>query len=249
MRDFTTWTEQYADSPERLTAILNRYFTAMTEVILDNEGTIDKYIGDAIMAFWNAPLDVPGHPQHACVAALGMLRRLDALNAELGKEAQTSGLPYRPIRIGVGIETGLAFVGNMGSRQRFNYSVIGDLVNVAARLELQCKTYGMQILVGDNVRNAAPLLAYLEVDETLLKGKTTASRIWAVVGDETLATRPGFAELVAEQEIVVRALSAGDDAKADAALARARRQAETLGLGAAYAGFTAAVSKRLRVAA
>jgi adenylate cyclase len=115
IRGFTTLTEIYAEDPEGLTKLLNRYFTSMTEEILAQEGTIDKYIGDAIMAFWNAPLEDRQHARHACLAALAMLARLEAFNRDLAAEAEATGTSFTPLRIGVGIETGSCFVGNLGS--------------------------------------------------------------------------------------------------------------------------------------
>ena len=148
VRGFTTICESYKNDPQAVTSLINRLLTPLTNVIVNNEGTIDKYMGDAVMAFWNAPLEVPGHELKACAAALEMIDRLAALNRERQAEANAAGQPFLPMRIGIGINTGRALVGNLGSDLRFNYSVLGDPVNIAARLEGQTKFYGVPIIIG-----------------------------------------------------------------------------------------------------
>ena len=143
VRGFTTIAEQYKDDPQGLTHLMNRLLTPLTNAIVDRKGTIDKYIGDAIMAFWNAPLDDPAQEANACEAAFRMLEALDRLNAERRAEAEAAGHPFLPMKVGIGINTGPCVVGNMGSDLHFNYSVLGDAVNLAARLESQTKSYGV----------------------------------------------------------------------------------------------------------
>ena len=244
IRGFTTLTESLAEAPERLTALLNRYFTAMTGVILRHDGTIDKYIGDAIMAFWNAPLDDTAHERHACLAALGMLRELETLNAALAAEHAAQGLAYRPLRIGIGIEAGSCFVGNLGSAQRFNYSVIGDAVNVAARLEARSKDYGLPVIVGERVRRACPDLAFLELDQTQLRGRSELSHVHALVGDAELARQPLWPELAASHAALCQALLPGAADDLADLLRQATARAEALGLGTAYHGFAEAIARR-----
>ena len=198
IRGFTTLSERYEQDPEGLTELLSRYFTAMTLIIQENSGTIDKYIGDAIMAFWNAPLPVGQHPRQACLAALRMREGLVELNRALAEEARARGGEAVPIRIGIGLNTGVCFVGNMGSEQRFNYSVIGDPVNVASRIEGRCKTYGFDIVVGEATRAGAPDLAALEIDRVRLMGKTTTTCLFALVGDAEVAAGERFGELAGE---------------------------------------------------
>ena len=154
IRDFTSIAESM--SPQDLTQFINRYLTPMTHTILDHGGTIDKYMGDAIMAFWNAPIDDPDHARHAANGALAMIRRLAELNAQWAEEARETGRPFKPVRIGVGLNTGEALVGNMGSDQRFDYSVLGDSVNLASRLEGQSKLYRVPIIAGEQTALAVP---------------------------------------------------------------------------------------------
>ena len=179
IRGFTQISEGL--SAGELTTLINRFLTPMTEAILENNGTIDKYMGDAIMAFWNAPLDDPDHADNACRAARAMLGRLNTLNAELRAEAEAQGRSFIPIRIGIGINTGECCVGNMGSAHRFDYSVIGDNVNIASRLEGQSKTYGVPIVIGEATAEAAPGWPVLELDMIRVQGKTNTERIFTIL--------------------------------------------------------------------
>ncbi|HEX5509913.1 MAG TPA: adenylate/guanylate cyclase domain-containing protein, partial [Pseudolabrys sp.] len=143
VRGFTAISELYKDDPQGLTALMNSFLTPMTNAIIERDGTIDKYMGDAIMAFWNAPIHDLRHEINACDAALEMLRRVEFLNESRKQKALEGSQPFIPIKIGIGINTGQCVVGNMGSDLRFNYSVLGDAVNLASRLEGQSKTYGL----------------------------------------------------------------------------------------------------------
>lgn len=173
IRSFTTITE--TTSPEILSALLHEYFTEMTEEILATDGVLDKFIGDAVMAFWGAPLAQPDHARRAVNAALGMMRRL----AKLQIRWQEKGWPY--VDIGIGIHTGLATVGNMGSAKRFDYTIIGDSVNIAARLEGLNKEYKTHIIISeetkkrlDGARDARP------IGEVTVKGKTVPVKIFSL---------------------------------------------------------------------
>jgi adenylate cyclase len=175
VRGFTTISEHYGKDVQGLTQIMNRYMTAMTAKILENNGTLDKYIGDAQMAFWNAPLDDAEHAQHAVKTALEMMESLDAFNQEIVQE----GIP--PFGMGLGINTDTVVVGNMGSSQRFDYTCLGDGVNLAARLEGQSKPYGVRIILGPTtaalVKDAYPVA---ELDCIAVKGKTEGVRIYTL---------------------------------------------------------------------
>jgi adenylate cyclase len=196
MRGFTAISETYKSDPQGLTGLMNRFLTPLTNAILDRKGTIDKYMGDAIMAFWNAPLDDKEHQINACEAALDMLEQVDALNEEREAEAQEGGHAYIPLNIGVGLNTGTCVVGNMGSDLRFDYSVFGDSVNLASRLEGQSKEYGFPIIVGSNTALAAKdRFAILELDFIMVKGKTEPEVIYAIAGREDTARSGRFQRL------------------------------------------------------
>ncbi|MCX7935105.1 MAG: adenylate/guanylate cyclase domain-containing protein, partial [Planctomycetota bacterium] len=171
IRDFTSLAENM--SARELSAFLNEYLTPMTGVILERRGTVDKFIGDAIMAFWGAPLANPDHAVHACRAALAMVERLSALQPRW----QARGLPA--IRIGIGINTGIMSVGNMGSAQRFSYTVIGDNVNLASRLEGLNKVYGTTILLAESTRQAIGERFFCRlVDRVRVKGRGAAVAVY-----------------------------------------------------------------------
>ena len=175
IRGFTPISEKYKGNPEGLTKLINRFLTRMTDIIIKNGGTIDKFMGDCIMAFWNAPIDDGEHEEHAIQAALEMQEELKLLNAELTAE----GLPN--INIGIGINTGEALVGNMGSDQRFDYSVIGDAVNLASRLESSSKPLGKTLVIGEATVKAAKLNYDFDyVDEITVKGKTEAIKVYTI---------------------------------------------------------------------
>lgn len=173
IRGFTTLSERL--SPEELVRVLNRYFTAMTGEILKQDGVLDKYIGDAIMAFWGAPLDDPSHADHALKAAEGMLLRLKELNTELKK---SDGIE---IHIGIGLYSGPAVVGNIGSDQRFDYTAMGDTVNVASRLEGLTKEYGVELIVGASTKDASKeTREFRHLGDAQVKGRAEAISIWTL---------------------------------------------------------------------
>ena len=193
VRGFTSISETFKSNPHGLTRLINRLLTPLTNVILDRRGTIDKYMGDCIMAFWNAPLDDENHASGACASALQMFIALESLNNEREKEAVEAGDVFLPLKVGIGINTGECVVGNMGSDQRFDYSVLGDPVNLAARLEGQSKSYGVDTVLGEEtVLQIGDQFATLELDLIAVKGKTEAVTIFCLYGDADRARRPDF---------------------------------------------------------
>ena len=192
IRGFTGISELYKSDPQGLTRLINRFLTPMTDLILARRGTIDKYMGDCIMAFWNAPLDDEDHARNACVSALAMIEGIKTLNQDLRDEADRDGKRFIPINIGIGINTGVCCVGNMGSSQRFDYSVLGDDVNLASRLEGQSKTYGVAIVIGENTLKKAGDVAAIELDLIKVKGKNEAVRIFALLGEDAADTGADF---------------------------------------------------------
>jgi adenylate cyclase len=196
VRGFTTISESYKHDPQGLTTLMNRFLTPLTNAILERKGTIDKYMGDAIMAFWNAPLDDKQHELNACEAAVDMLERIDGLNKTREQEAQEGGHAYIPLNVGVGLNTGTCVVGNMGSDLRFDYSVLGDSVNLASRLEGQSKEYGFPIIVGSKTALAVKdKFAILELDFIMVKGKKEPEVIYAIAGREDTALSARFQRL------------------------------------------------------
>jgi adenylate cyclase len=196
MRGFTSISESYKSDPQGLTALMNRFLTPLTNAILNRKGTIDKYMGDAIMAFWNAPLDDSAHQLNACEAALDMLERVDSLNRAREIEARENDRPFIPLNVGVGLNTGTCVVGNMGSDMRFDYSVFGDSVNLASRLEGQSKEYGFPIIVGSKTALAVKdKFAILELDFIMVKGKKEPEVIYAIAGREDTAHSGRFQRL------------------------------------------------------
>lgn len=179
IRGFTSLSER--STPEGLVHLLNRLFGTLGAAVTGTSGTIDKFIGDSIMAFWNAPVDVPGHPGRACEAALQMRTRLAAFNAE----QEAAGEPA--IAIGIGIASGEALVGNLGLEDRFDYSCIGDTVNLSSRVESASKEVGFDILVSEATCAAAPDNAYLTAGAVSLKGKSAPQHLFLLVGGPEMA--------------------------------------------------------------
>ena len=176
IRGFTPISEKYKSNPAGLTKLINRFLTRMTNVVIANGGTIDKFMCDCIMAFWNAPLDVKDHQMLAVMTASQMQTELARLNEELEAE----GLPN--INIGIGINTGKALVGNMGSDQRFDYSVIGDSVNLASRLESSSKTLGKTLIISENtIKGIEHIFPFEYIDSITVKGKTEPIKVYTVV--------------------------------------------------------------------
>ena len=181
VRGFTAISEHYGKDVQGLTKIMNRYMTAMTKQIIENNGTLDKYIGDAQMAFWNAPVDEPNHAKMAVKTALEMMDSLDEFN----KEVVAEGVPA--FGMGLGINTGVVVVGNMGSDQRFDYTCLGDHVNLASRLEGQSKPYGVRIVLGPETANqVSDTYSIFELDCIAVKGKKEGVKIFTLATETEL---------------------------------------------------------------
>lgn len=180
IRGFTTICEAMKDDPVGLTTLINDILTPLSEIIMERDGTIDKYMGDCIMAFWNAPLDDSDHALHAVETAEAMLAAMPEVN-----RAIASRLPYRAdgqhIRIGIGINSGECVIGNMGSAKRFDYSVLGDAVNLAARLESLCKTYDVPVIIGaETVKRIGKAMTFCQLDETAVRGRSETRAIFTI---------------------------------------------------------------------
>ncbi|WP_299968947.1 adenylate/guanylate cyclase domain-containing protein [uncultured Roseobacter sp.] len=234
---FTAIAEEFRDDPQALTHLMNRFLTILSQAILAHKGTIDKFMGDAVMAFWNAPLDHPAHADAACRAALRMIADVEAFNTERQRMAETSAdhtsaSGVLRMDVGIGINTGRCVVGNMGSDTRFDYTALGDPVNVASRLEGQSRTYGAAIILGQNTaRLVQHELAVLELDVVRVVGKAVPERIFALLGGEELRQSKLFNEAMIETDAMLKAYRRQDWDAAAAALPRLKTLYDRLKLG------------------
>ena len=226
IRGFTHISESL--DPQALTQLMNSFLTPMTRVIQDHEGFIDKYIGDCIMAFWNAPIDVPSHAQKAIQAAFDMRAELKRINAMLKETAEKEDRAEVELRIGIGLNSGICCVGNMGSEQRLEYSVLGDTVNIASRLESLSPAYGVDLVIGEETASGAAEFALLELDRVRVKGKVLPIRIYTGLGDRTVAATPEFQQLRDAQSRLLTHYRAKEWDQAEAALAECRALAPAL---------------------
>ncbi len=234
VRGFTTISETFKTHPEGLTRLVNRLLTPLTRIILERRGTVDKYMGDCIMAFWNAPLEDPEHARDAVRSALAMIAEMKPLNERLRSDPDPKERPPTELRIGVGVNSGEVVVGNMGSDQRFDYSVLGDAVNLASRLEGQCKTYGVDCVIGESTCALVADFATLELDLIKVKGKKEAVAIHTVVGDETVAASDFFRSLRESHEAMLRCYRAQDWRLAGERLDDCRRRSDGFNLAGLY---------------
>ncbi|NNF76677.1 MAG: adenylate/guanylate cyclase domain-containing protein, partial [Rhizobiales bacterium] len=211
VRGFTKISEKL--NSQELTKLMNAFLTPMSDTLMEHGATIDKYIGDAIMAFWNAPLDVDDHATKSCSGALAMLERLKDVRKETGHD----------IQVGIGLNTGICSVGNFGSNQRFNYSALGDAVNLSSRIEGLTKGYGVPILVGQATMQAAPGFAFLEVDLIRVVGKQKPELVSALLGGPELANDSAFQTMKEHHDTGLQAFrkQIWDEASDAFALARA----------------------------
>ncbi|HEX5776066.1 MAG TPA: adenylate/guanylate cyclase domain-containing protein [Caulobacteraceae bacterium] len=214
IRSFSRISEKL--SPQQIIGFLIEFLTPMTELLLSRKATIDKYIGDAILAFWNAPLDDPDHERNAAYATLEMVQRLKQLNAaNIG--AADKVWPGE-VKIGIGLSTGPCCVGNMGSTQRLNYSLIGDTVNLASRIEGMTKVYGVPIMMGETLARRLDDFAVIELDVVRVVGRDAPERLFALMGPPEMAQSVDFRELAGRQALMLAAYRAQDWDGAEAAL-------------------------------
>ena len=216
IRGFTKLSEGL--DPQGLTHVINAFLTPMSNLIKDHHGTIDKYIGDCIMAFWNAPLDVPHHAREAVKTAVEMRRTLKRLNEQFAAEAQAAGKAPVKLKAGVGLNTGIGCVGNMGSEQRFAYSALGDTVNTASRLESLSPAYFVDLVFSEETAKDVADFALLELDQVKVKGKVVPIRIYTCLGFETYAARLEYQTLRAHHDRMLAAYRSQDWETAEAEL-------------------------------
>ncbi len=204
VRGFTTISEAFKSDPQGLTKLINRFLTPLTNEIISKNGTIDKYMGDCIMAFWNAPINVDNHEKISCDAALSMHIALKELNDIRKQEAKEQNKEFLELKIGIGLNTGGCVVGNMGSDQRFDYSVLGDAVNLASRLEGQSKGYGVKTVIGQETNEAVKdNYATLQLDMLAVKGKKEAVSIFCLLGDPEFKSSKEFKELESQHKRIL----------------------------------------------
>jgi adenylate cyclase len=233
IRGFSHLSEEMG--PQEVIRFLIAFLTPMTDILLARKATIDKYIGDAILAFWNAPLDDPDQHEHAARASLEMLEGLERLNA-----ARPEDWPGR-VEIGIGLNAGPCCVGNMGSARRLSYSLIGDTVNLASRIEGLTKAYGVRILMGEELAEALPGFATVEVDRVRVVGRERPATIYALLGDEALAGAAAFKAFAARHAKLLDDYRNRRWDEAEAAVAQNEGEAAGYGLAIVYARYRASV--------
>ena len=236
VRGFSRISERFG--PQELIGFLINLLTPMTDVLLARKATIDKYIGDAVLAFWNAPLDDPDHERNAAHAALEMLETLKRLNADHADDPAWPG----QVAVGIGLNTGPCCVGNMGSRRRLSYSLIGDTVNLASRLESLTKSYGVPILVGEDLAARLPGFALIELDVIRVVGRDAPERIYALMGPPEMANGPAFIASRTHMSALLEAYRSRDWAGAEAELERLRAADTIAGLESVLAIYATRVA-------
>ena len=241
IQGFTGLSEKY--DAATLTTIINKLLTPLSNEILEGKGTIDKFMGDCIMAFWNAPLQDPNHARDACHVALKMAAAMDPINKRLQAEMEEEGHEFNGVKVGIGINTGIVCVGNVGSDQRFEYSVLGDDVNLASRLEGQTRTYRIDIVIGEATAKQVPEMAHVELDLIIVKGKTKPVRIFALVGDQDIASDIRFKELKSHHDLMVASYRTQDWEVARQAIKAGFEAAEEFGISNLYLMYNARIEE------
>ena len=231
VRNFSGISEHLA--PKQVIGFLIALLTPLCDVLLARKATIDKFIGDAIVAFWNAPLDDPDQHRNAARAALEMIRKLSALNAGEGRDP---GVAWPgPVKIGIGLNCGLCCVGNMGSAQRLSYSLIGDTVNLTSRIEGLTKFYGVSIAIGSALQGHLAEFAVLEIDMVRVVGRDTPERVYVLLGEEAEAKASEFTTLRDRHAAMLNAYRSAQWDAARQQLALLDEGAERFGLTKLYA--------------
>ena len=230
IRGFSRLSEKL--TPQQVIQFLIAFLTPMCDILLARRATIDKFIGDAVLAFWNAPLDDPDQYANAARGALAMTRRLREINVAMRGRSDTAW-PGN-VSIGIGINAGPCCVGNMGSAQRLSYSLIGDTVNLASRIEGLTKYYGLQIAIGEDLRRHLPHFAILALDHVRVVGRDAPEEIFGLLGDESLEQEPAFRDFAIRHQAMLDAYRAQDWARADALAAAGQGAAMGYGLRKFY---------------
>lgn len=231
IRSFSRISERLA--PKDIIRFLIGFLTPMCDILLARKATIDKFIGDAILAFWNAPLDDPDQYANAARSALAMVERLERLNADMPTRADQ---PWPgKVAIGIGLNAGPCCVGNMGSAQRLSYSLIGDTVNLASRIEGLTKYYGVAIAMGSSMRAELPGFAAVAIDCVRVVGRDAPEEIFALIGDEGLAADPAFQRFARGHAAMLAAYRARDWKSTERHLDEASGEAASFGLAKLYA--------------
>ncbi len=226
---------------EEITTFLNIFLSPMTTILQDNGATIDKYMGDAIVAFWNAPLDDGNHERNAARAVLEMMRRLSALNKKYA--VQTEVKWPGEVRVGIGLNTGICCVGNLGSEQRFSYSMIGDAANLASRIEGLTKQYKVSVLIGNSTAGKLESFAVVEADLIQVIGRQTPERIFILAGDAEMTATDAYKTLMPLHAKFLDAYRAQKWAVAQKYIAKLRTLAEPLD----FAGYYDVMSERINI--
>ncbi len=247
IRNFTPLSERL--SPVALVGFLNDLLGRLSDDVIAGQGTIDKYIGDSVMAFWNAPVDVPDHRLKACRTALQMRASMRQFNQQHAGNPENCSGAVGPISIGIGLSSGEACVGNMGSQRRFDYSVIGDTVNIASRVESSCRQVAFDILLSGSTAAGVSSMAILEAGAVSVKGKSEPVAIHILVGDEAVAESVEFMKLAAAHKALLMVLRDGRDGETELLRAKVAGEAVLPALAGFYdaiigrrADFTAGAS-------
>lgn len=224
LRGFNIIADRYLEDPTAYADILNRFFSPMTKIVQDRNGMVDRAVGDALYAVWNAPLDVTDHASKGCDAALRMVENLEALNEFLEEDARRQHLSHVPLSLSIGIDTGTAITGNMGAVQRFDYGVLGEPVSFAAYLQKNARHYGPAIIVGEGTQRAVGgRYALLEIDLVSTPRHPEGRRVFALLGDPIMRANPKFRALQEAHALIFSAYRSQRWAEARAAIAECRK--------------------------